>query len=282
MKENKIHYVRIILYTLLSIILAWILVGIGVNMGMLSNQMSYTVILTIMMYIPTISMLLTRFITKQGFKQFHFKPNIKKNWKTYLKGIGITWLLIYLGCVVYFIVNPDEFSLTGVLGSTDLSVLVLYLVFCTLVSPFVNIIVTLGEEIGWRGYLQYELQYVVSKKLSLIITGVIWGFWHMPLIVLGYNYGTSYVGYPWLGIFLMTLFCIVESIWMGYLVMKTDTLFVGAIVHSIINAIASVGVMFLSTYDYNPVIGPVYVGILNLIPSLLFSVYLLIYKVKEN
>lgn len=39
----------------------------------------------------------------------------------------------------------------------------------------------LGEELGWRGYLQNELNKRFSLLESSLIVGVIWGLWHLPL-----------------------------------------------------------------------------------------------------
>ena len=39
----------------------------------------------------------------------------------------------------------------------------------------------LGEELGWRGYLQIELDKRYTPLGSSLIVGVIWGVWHLPL-----------------------------------------------------------------------------------------------------
>lgn len=62
----------------------------------------------------------------------------------------------------------------------------------------------LGEIKCWRAYLLPKLRMSLSDRAALIITGVIWGIWHLPVIVMGHNYGTDYWGYPWLGILTMT------------------------------------------------------------------------------
>jgi uncharacterized protein len=36
-----------------------------------------------------------------------------------------------------------------------------------------------GEEIGWRGFLQVNLERKYSAIISSIITGLMWGFWHI-------------------------------------------------------------------------------------------------------
>ena len=39
----------------------------------------------------------------------------------------------------------------------------------------------LGEELGWRGYLQPRILYGLNPVLTGIIIGVIWTCWHVPL-----------------------------------------------------------------------------------------------------
>lgn len=51
----------------------------------------------------------------------------------------------------------------------------------------VNAIFAFGEEFGWRGYLLWELAPWGFWKASFAI-GAVWGLWHAPIIVAGYNY----------------------------------------------------------------------------------------------
>ena len=53
-------------------------------------------------------------------------------------------------------------------------------------------------EFGWRGYLLPKLM-VLGKARAYTILGVIWGLWHAPLILAGFNYP----GYPVLGVIWM-------------------------------------------------------------------------------
>lgn len=51
----------------------------------------------------------------------------------------------------------------------------------------VNAVAALGEETGWRGYLLTAL-LPLGRPAAILISGVIWGLWHLPLILLGYEY----------------------------------------------------------------------------------------------
>ncbi len=57
----------------------------------------------------------------------------------------------------------------------------------------------LGEELGWRGLLLSELAPLGFWKVSLV-TGLVWGIWHAPLILLGLQFPDE----PVIGIVLLT------------------------------------------------------------------------------
>jgi membrane protease YdiL (CAAX protease family) len=47
----------------------------------------------------------------------------------------------------------------------------------------------LGEEIGWRGFLAPRLTALTGFVAGTLITGAIWGAWHMPLILFSHYNG---------------------------------------------------------------------------------------------
>ena len=70
----------------------------------------------------------------------------------------------------------------------------------------VNALFAFGEEIGWRGLLHRELRGLGFWKMSAVI-GVLWGFWHAPIILLGHNYPEHSVA----GVFLFVVICVLLS-----------------------------------------------------------------------
>lgn len=50
---------------------------------------------------------------------------------------------------------------------------------------FTLLVVSVGEEPGWRGWMLPALQNRLSPFTSSIILGLIWGFWHLPLFLIG-------------------------------------------------------------------------------------------------
>lgn len=88
-------------------------------------------------------------------------------------------------------------------------------------APLLNIITTSGEEIGWRGYLLPKLMESYGPRVSIIISGVIWGLWHAPIIAMGHNYGTGYSTAPWGGILAMVVFCLFIGSFFSFLAIRT-------------------------------------------------------------
>ena len=102
-------------------------------------------------------------------------------------------------------------------------------------AGFVNALPALGEEIGWRGYLLNELRDWPPLPADVLI-GVVWGLWHAPLILLGYNYPTA----PVLGAFvLMPSMCVLLSIWIGWLRRRSNSTWIAALAHGASNASAT-------------------------------------------
>ncbi len=53
---------------------------------------------------------------------------------------------------------------------------------------FTLVVVAVGEELGWRGWLLPALQNKYSPLISAVLLGIVWGLWHFPLFITGaYN-----------------------------------------------------------------------------------------------
>lgn len=97
----------------------------------------------------------------------------------------------------------------------------------------------LGEELGWRGFLLPTLRPLGTWP-ALVVSGVLWGVWHAPLILLGYNYGYTDVR----GVALMTVTTVLVGILFGWLRMRSASVYPSALAHGALNA--SVGVFVVS------------------------------------
>jgi membrane protease YdiL (CAAX protease family) len=104
----------------------------------------------------------------------------------------------------------------------------------------VNALAGFGEELGWRGFLQRELAGLGFWKMSAII-GLVWGFWHAPLIVQGFNYPK----HPWAGVFLMTVGAMLLTPLFSYVCLKANSVVAAAIFHGSFNGMSVLATMGL-------------------------------------
>lgn len=247
---------------------------------------SYTlaVIFVAFMFMPAIASILTRTILREGFQNMYLRPHFRGNWGKYILSVFVPPMLIFGGAALYFLCFPgmfdSEFSTlasAGIAKEQVVTTIVVQLVQGILLAPFINLIPCLGEELGWRGYLLPKLMKRFSPRMAVLITGVIWGVWHAPMIALGHNYGLDYVGYPWLGILLMTLFCVGFGSFMASLSIKTRSAIPAALSHASLNGLASAALL-VSKAGYNPLVGPLPVGILAGAPILVLGGVLFLSK----
>lgn len=108
----------------------------------------------------------------------------------------------------------------------------------------INAVMAFGEEVGWRGYLLRQFKGSRFMTASLL-TGVIWGLWHAPLILLGHNYPTN----PVAGVFMMIALCLALTPMMQYVRLKSRSVIVSAIMHGTFNAGAGITIMYLTGYN---------------------------------
>lgn len=169
------------------------------------------------------------------------------------------WILVTVGIILFAVATPFvgaafglyelDFGLSGLQSQLDTlaqnsgkdapavlpnAKMVILMQMATLpLGILINCMVTYGEEIGWRGFLQSELR-PLGPKTSWTAIGVIWALWHLPMLTLGHNYPLN----PETGWIFMIGMCITFSWILGWAVEKTQSVWPAVVGHAVINAIA--------------------------------------------
>jgi membrane protease YdiL (CAAX protease family) len=114
-------------------------------------------------------------------------------------------------------------------------------------------ILTLTEELGWRGYLHYLWRPAGFWRASLA-TGAIWGFWHAPII---YLFGLNYPTERPLGIGLFVIYCMLLAPIMTLVRDRAGTVWAAGLAHGTINAVAGLTIVSLSNpaFPWNGMVG---------------------------
>lgn len=113
----------------------------------------------------------------------------------------------------------------------------------------VNAVFAFGEEYGWRGVLAEELA-PLGRVRATLLTGILWGLWHAPLIALGHNYGADWGwGVP--------LFCAITvplAFLLTWVRERSGFVWSAAIVHGAFNGVA--GIFMLVLVDAHRLVAP--------------------------
>jgi membrane protease YdiL (CAAX protease family) len=219
---------RILIYLAFAFGLAWLVALVVFLTGGLVNSpvviplprgqitLATVLIAVFYMWAPAVAHIATRAITHEGKTGNLLKPNFRKGWIYWLAAWVLPAVLVTFGAAVFFLLFPKYFdpsmqTIQGLLASAApgvavpaIALLLAQFFNAILIAPIVNSLFTFGEEYGWRGYLLPKLMPLGSPK-AILLSGVIWGLWHAPIIAMGHNYGVEYPGYPWAGI--LAWFC---------------------------------------------------------------------------
>ncbi|MDX2547752.1 type II CAAX prenyl endopeptidase Rce1 family protein [Streptomyces sp. WI04-05B] len=141
-----------------------------------------------LMWSVAFSSVVCRLVLREGFQDVSFRFG---GWRT-LK-------IMLLGMAYPLVVALVAYGFAWATGLADYHSphrgFLVGLILAVTVSPVVGCIATTGEEIGWRGYMLTRL-IDAGVPRPVLVSGIIWTAWHMPLIVTGVyeiNHGGSVV-----------------------------------------------------------------------------------------
>lgn len=289
---NNLETRRIWLFLIISFVItyAWTMLLIwprvlGVDTASLTiDELTINTALTaVLMFFPAIGVLVTRLVTREGFKDAMLDLRFKGTIRYYLIGWFGPMVLTLLGTLLYFAIYPSAFTLASYHAAMEAEPLPpVLVVLLLLLTPLFNLVPCFGEEWGWRGYLLPKIARRMGFLPAVLLTGLIWGLWHAPIIVAGHNYGMQYPGYPWAGIAAMCAFCIVASALLSYITLKARSCWPAVLAHGAVNGTASVGVLFLADpMAYDRFLGPVPTGIIGAAFYLLAALWI-VWKMRKG
>ena len=245
-------------------------------------------LMAVMMFAPLFGVLLAG----QSLSGMGWKPQFRGKVKPLLMAWFLPALLTAIGAAIYFAVFPGHFDVSGeylvanggaealvlmeAQGVSYFQYVLISIVGCLTYAPLVNAFFAVGEEAGWRGFLYPQLKAKFGRKKGWLIGGVIWGIWHWPVIwLIGYEYGTDYVGFPIVGMLIFCIFTTAAGIVCDWLYEKSGCIWIPSVFHGAINAAATVPMALCLTDTASmTLLGPAPNGVLAGIPFIAFAVLL--------
>lgn len=281
------------IYILVTFGMGWLCQGLGMlSLRFEPTGLAYTGLLSLCMFAPLFGTLAANGgIGKKA--AIFWKPRIKGRVRWWLAAWFVPAALTLLGATVFFLLFPGRFDSSMPMLAEQIAAqglptpawvfVLVAVVQCVTYAPFFNMFFALGEEVGWRGWMTPFLTARMERKKALILSGIIWGAWHWPVILLaGYNFGTGYWGAPFTGALEMCLACVALGILLSFLYEKTDSVWAPALAHGAFNAAAGIGSYFLPAGTTTMILGPTPLGLIAGIPLFALAAWILFFPKKEQ
>jgi membrane protease YdiL (CAAX protease family) len=283
---NKLEQKRILIFLAFAFGIAWAgslviyLTGGLFNSPKIVGPLTLAILILAIVYMgaPAVAHIMTRLVTREGWKDLTLRPNLRRGWPYWLACWFGPGLMVAFGMVVFFILFPVYYdpelgtvmklleSASSQPGQTVTAINPWIVVFgqtaqAFILAPLLNALPIFGEEFGWRAYLQPKLMSIGGRK-AMLLMGIIWGVWHWPVIAMGHNYGLDYPGAPWLGLLAMIWFTFLFGTILGWAVLKAGSVWPAVIGHGALNGMAGIAGFFIIGKP-NLLLGPSVVGIIG-------------------
>ena len=288
-EKTPIDWTGIALFIVLAFGISW-----AIWLGLAAAGVAFTIRAAIGMFGPAIAATIVRLVRKDGFADAGLRLAARGRKGVvgiYIAAYLLPPILIAAGIVLALLTGIQHWafsdnlnlmaktittqlqsvgqSLPHGLSANQLALIsiISQTILAFTVGILINMIFTFGEEFGWRGYLLPRLS-PLGGILAAIITGIVWGLWHAPLIVLnGYNYP----GHPWSGVIMMVIFTTALSMIFAWLRFRSGSVWPSTLAHAAFNAQAGFAIIFLSQAD-SLLRAPI--GIIGLLPTIAFAIWL--------
>lgn len=126
-----------------------------------------------LMLVPTTASIVARVVQREGFAELRFRRG---------RGVGRA---IAVAVGLPFVVGVVAYGLAWLTGLVGVQIppLGMWAVLLGLMLVL-NLVVSTGEELGWRGYMLPRM-VDAGVPAPILVSSVVWGLWHVPLFLWG-------------------------------------------------------------------------------------------------
>ncbi len=222
-KKENAKRLGIYLLTVFAFMLIFVLSIKPMN----ASHTVFYIIYMIFSFSPAIASLITRAVTKEGFHDMKLHLKLSGNFKWYLLAFGLPLICFSSKFLMPIIISGHSDWLSGFTAQNMFSN-----IFMLAALSAVQSIVLIGEELGWRGYMNQKMEPLLGTVGTCIVGGIVWGLWHLPMDIAGCNGAISDAMSMCGGRMIqLTLF----GVFLMWLTKKTDSVFPAVIGHYMFN-----------------------------------------------
>ena len=188
------------------------------------------------MLYPAIASVITRLVTKEGFRDAMLGFGKRGSGKYYAAAVIYPVVLPFVSALILHLFIVENGRISDSAFGSDIVMCAASLLIAV-ISGIATAFHGLGEELGWRGYLTPRLEQLMPTPVAIVVTGIVWALWHGPLLAYGYNFGRDYDFFPYGGFIAMIVMCIFWSALLTWLTKQTGSVYPAALCHMLIDTV---------------------------------------------
>ena len=171
-------------YFILSYVIFWLFLALtGYMISLKVPMLIQNIMIIICSWSPTFAIIIMfkkiyPNITLKEYRKVHFTKKVNPG--IFISSLLLQILVIVFAVLAFFLIsNKPLNTITFIAVSSIIPVFIMDLTSGAL-----------GEELGWRGYALNILQKKYIPLKAGLIVGILWGLWHLPLMIF-----SGYVGF---------------------------------------------------------------------------------------
>ena len=226
MPQQHTQTTALTIFILLTFSLAWIPFFVALATGAIDGTRpnSWTMIAGIgFPFGAAVSAFIVRqFITHEGYKDVGLRWRIPLRY--YLLAVGLPLLWSSIALALNLLISGEKF----IIAPSPLELMMYGL------QLIVTALILFGEEFGWRSYLLQKWQSWGMPR-ALITTSLIWGLWHIPIVMTPSIFIAADIGSPFVAIPGQIAYVTLLGILIGWIYLKSASIWPAMLMHSVSN-----------------------------------------------
>lgn len=289
---------RILIFLAFAFGIPWTAaLALYLTVGATDLMMAATLANLIFISTPALANVATRLITREGWRHLWLWPKFRRGWPFYLAAILLPFMAAVVGGTIFYLIFPGSFdpnlgevrkyyAAYSVASETNPWMALLFITLQASINwLFVNGLLSIGEEFGWRAYLLPKLMgrftgdepapgnnlYAAGARKASVLIGLIWGVWHWPLYLMGLRLTPDF---PLLYLLVYPVSTICMSVLLCWVTLQSGSVWPASIGHGFINGTSALSTMPLKGPS-NLLIGPGPGGLIGMLGYLTLALVLL-------
>ena len=139
------------------------------------SETAFAILSEVFCAAPALANLITRAVTKEGFRDMKLHLHLTGNLRYYLLAFLLPLVCTFMSYIPPIILGGHSDWLGGfTLKNIVAAILMLAAQGAVMSAGLV------GEELGWRGYMNQKMEPLVGVVGTVLIGGAVWSLWHLP------------------------------------------------------------------------------------------------------